>query len=228
MIFIIMEMLNINHIRIFGAPDTLTVSYGGVIASRLIYTDRFAYPFVIGGGKIIIGGASKDHGVFGSKLNRNKDYIAGRIWTNIKSLSGYSILTFWSTESDAKVVDGKLINKLLTKLNIDRERVIFANFNEPLGWEAKVSLYKGGDIVLSEMTPNQEKQYELHLMNAHDKHDATTDFRTIRDNAKYIPREKAAGSMAAYHAMVHTENIKRIVRNVLKEYIYKETKKIIF
>ena len=50
-------MLNINHIRIFGAPDTLTVSYGGVIASRLIYTDRFAYPFVIGGGKIIIGGS---------------------------------------------------------------------------------------------------------------------------------------------------------------------------
>jgi hypothetical protein len=95
-------------------------------------------------------------------------------------------------------------------------------------------MYRGGDITLSEMTPGQKEQYTLHLMNAHDKYNATAGYRAIRDNAIYSPRERAAAkafgsdTMAAYHNAVRSENISNIVKSVLKEYIYKDRKFIIF
>jgi hypothetical protein len=107
-------------------------------------------------------------------------------------------------------------------------------FKDWLDKSATLEMYRGGNITLSNMSNSQREQYILHLMNAHDKHDATTNFRTIRDNAIYSPRERAAAkafgsdTMAAYYNAVHTENISKIVKSVLKEYIYKDRKIIIF
>ena len=51
------------------------------------------------------------------------------------------------------------------------------------------------------------------------------DFRDTRDKAVYVPREKAAGNLAAYHAMRYPygENKERI-NQIIKEVIDKQLK----
>jgi hypothetical protein len=68
-------------------------------------------------------------------------------------------------------------------------------------------------------------------MNARDKHDATATFRTTRDKkiGQKLTNDKGVEMpVAQYMAMVRSENISRIIKNVLREYIYKDTKRIIF
>jgi hypothetical protein len=58
-----------------------------------------------------------------------------------------------------------------------------------------------------------------HLAKPEEKFNFFKDFRKARDNAVYVPREKAAGSLAAYHAMRYPfgENKKRIWKQVSEE-----------
>jgi hypothetical protein len=161
-------------------------------------------------------------------IGDDSDKINGRIYLSVAKMPttplDYVIFSFWN--DDNKTIDGEVINQILRKFNVPQYKVLVACFDK--GDEGHLIPLSEWDYYVPEADDVQKNAYALHLMNAHDKHDATTNFRVVRDNAIYTPRERAAGSMAAYHAMVHTENVKRIIRSVLKEYIYKETKKIIF
>jgi hypothetical protein len=76
-------------------------------------------------------------------------------------------------------------------------------------------------------THDENKQYAKdgktvfipHLAKPEEKFNFFKDFRKARDNAVYVPREKAAGSLAAYHAMRYPfgENKKRIWKQVSEE-----------
>jgi hypothetical protein len=58
-----------------------------------------------------------------------------------------------------------------------------------------------------------------HLASPEEKKDFFKDFRDTRDRVKFVPQEKAAGTIAAYHAMRHPfgESKKRIWKQVSEE-----------
>ena len=62
-----------------------------------------------------------------------------------------------------------------------------------------------------------------HLANQQQKREYFQDFRNTRDKAVYTPRERAAGNLAAYHAMRYPygENIDRRINKIIKEEINK-------
>jgi hypothetical protein len=64
-----------------------------------------------------------------------------------------------------------------------------------------------------------------HLANQDEKRAFFKDFRDTRDKAVYVPREKAVGNLAAYHAMRYPygENKERI-NQIIKEVIDKQLK----
>jgi hypothetical protein len=97
----------------------------------------------------------------------------------------------------------------------------------------KLVKYDGGDIQLSTMSDKQREYYAIHLMNAHDKYDATTKFRKNRDRliGKKLTNDNGIEMpVAQYKHMIYGEGkkVENIIRNVLKEYIYKDRKIIIF
>ena len=235
-----MKEIDLNKINMYGAADVFYMTYNGINIASANYRSKFAYPFMIEDETILIGGAGETHGPLSKKIKGSKEILFGRIWANIKSdgtfneiFNGYSILVFWNCFTDMKVVSGILMDELFTKLGVDRNHVILARFDDWFGHSATLEMYRGGDITLSEMTPGQKEQYTLHLMNAHDKHDATSDFRKTRDEriGKKLTNDNGVEMpVAQYRSMVYAEGkkIKSIIRNVLKEYIYKDRKIIIF
>lgn len=71
----------------------------------------------------------------------------------------------------------------------------------------------------------QKTVFVPHLANQDQKREYFKDFRNTRDRAVYTPREKAAGNLAAYHAMRYPygESEKKI-GNIIKEVINKTIK----
>lgn len=65
-------------------------------------------------------------------------------------------------------------------------------------------------------------QFVPHLANQAQKREFFKDFRNARDQAVYVPRERAAGNLARYHAMRYPygEN-KQMINNVIKEELNK-------
>ena len=169
-----------------------------------------------------------------AKLQQAKDYAAGRIWLGAEpndmfndEFEDYVFISFWDSWDKPKPVSARKIEELLSAFRLDRNKIFIANIANDDSSYGRLIKYTGGDITLAKISQKQMNDYAIHLMNAKQKHDATSNFRAVRDKAIYAPREKAAGTMAAYHNMVHSENIKKIVRNVLKEYIDKDSKKLI-
>ena len=75
------------------------------------------------------------------------------------------------------------------------------------------------------MNERQKKARELHLMNAHDKHDATKDFRKNRDKkiGQKLTNDKGVEMpVAQYRNMIYGENNKkfgRIIREAINKYL---------
>ena len=77
-----------------------------------------------------------------------------------------------------------------------------------------------------EMVKNRKgvEQLNVHLADQDTKRKYFQNFRNTRDKAVYAPREKAAGTLAAYHAMRYPygENknrLGRIIREVINQYL---------
>ena len=77
--------------------------------------------------------------------------------------------------------------------------------------EGKYSGFNREDEI--EMVKNRKGANKMiHLANQKDKFNFFKNFRKTRDNAVYVPREKAAGSLAAYHAMRYPFGENRIIK----------------
>jgi hypothetical protein len=68
-----------------------------------------------------------------------------------------------------------------------------------------------------------------HLANQQDKFNYYRDFRNTRDRAVYAPQERAAGNLAAYHAMRYPygeskNKIGKIIKEEINNIIKWETK----
>lgn len=74
----------------------------------------------------------------------------------------------------------------------------------------------------------QKTVFVPHLANQDQKREFFKDFRNTRDQAVYVPREKGAGSLAAYHAMRYPygeskDRIGKIITEVINNMIKGET-----
>jgi len=159
----------------------------------------------------------------------DKNYIAGRIWINELN-EKYSIISFWGSEVKNKSeINTNVINELLNKFGISKDFTIIVVFDETD--KGKIVKYTKWNLYIPKMGKNQKNAYELHLMNSKDKHAATEDFRKNRDKkiGRKLTNDKGVEMpVAQYRSMIYSENINRIIRNVLKEYIDKNAKGIIF
>jgi hypothetical protein len=161
------------------------------------------------------------------------DSVDGRIYLSINKTSNmpfnYTILSFWNEHN--KKINGNLVNQIIQKFNVSANNVLVACFTD--GCVGILTPLLEWDYYVPEGDDTQKNGYALHLMNAHDKHDATYDFRKARDGriGKKLTNDSGVEMpVAQYRSMVYAEGkkIKSIIRNVLKEYIYKDRKIIIF
>ena len=162
-------------------------------------------------------------------------YYEGRIWPNCEMIGFYS-----EQQPEPNGLDD--IVRRLANANIDTYQnildytIVFENW---LNGEGEVTACTVSDYIREnygyddeydedeeyDEDDEGEKQYARqgdtkfvpHLANQQQKREFFKDFRNTRDKAVYAPRERAAGSLAAYHAMRYPygENRRR-KKNVIR------------
>jgi len=174
------------------------------------------------------------------ELRKDKNYISGRIWSpmytykNIKLPFELSVISFWGFDGKTdKKIDGSLIRQIIDYVGADENNVLVVKFNDnhDSNGYGKIYNYTDWDFYVPKMSDSQKDVYAVHLMKSKDKHDATADFRTNRDRkiGQKLTNDKGVEMpIAQYRNMIYSENINRIIKNVLKEYIDKNVKRIIF
>ena len=218
-----------------GDPDYFDIMYGGSFVGACDYDSENAIPFLIADGELHIGDRGIGHVDMGcnyesDEFSQSDDFVSGRLWLKINDRGRnndfpYAVLSFW-WGSEEHMVNSRLVDELLQIVNVGRKSVLVASFEE--NDYGKMYPYSEWSFKISKANDKQKEVLATHLMNAKDKYNATSDFRSNRDRVIYTPRERAFGTMAAYHNATRAENIDRIIKSVLKEYIYKDTKRIIF
>ncbi len=214
--------------------------FNGENSEHYDYMDDSAAPFVICNGEIYEGeGGLTHHDIFidlaGSddwddveflrgEMEAFDDFELGRLWVEPE----LSVLSFWGY---CDKVDKQLTDKILDEYAVNHNNTVVVSFN----WENETVAipYNEWDGSLTKMDDNMKAKYAIHLMNAKDKNNATGDFRKTRDRliGKKLTNDKGVEMpVAQYRSMVYAEGkkIENIIRNVLKEYIYKDRKIIIF
>ena len=140
----------------------------------------------------------------------------GRIMNDYTNM----FIAFWEnlkpTTEEAKIIFRKVGNPYI---------VIFENEKDAREYYKTHEIPTLKDYIENNMDIPIQKNgnaFQLHLMKAKDKWNNTGSFRATRDKAIYAPREKAVGTMAAYHNMIHSESkekIGRIIREEIIKYI---------
>lgn len=217
---------NINDLYVVGEPDYFDIMCGNECICGYDYESDDALPFVIGNGKLYIGGSGLGHSScnYPDDIKDNKDYAFGRIWFCSNSDDfPYNILAFWY-EDEKHTIDVKLVDELLNKCGINKKQVLVASFEEDD--EGTLYPYTEWDFKITKSNERQQGIRAIHLMNANDKHDATTNFRTNRDRliGKKLTNTKGDDEMtvAQYRSMIYGENKKRIgiiIREVINKYL---------
>ena len=153
------------------------------------------------------------------KLYRAPDSAAGRIWREPKSMYGQPnseqiktpVISFWCDENGLKKVDLSVMDELLGKLGIGKDNVLVVTFDD--NGHGEVSEYGNWNPEIKQMGEKQKEIYALHLMNAKNKHNATSDFRATRDRkiGQKLTNDKGVEMpMAQYRSMLYQENKKKI------------------
>lgn len=240
---------NINDLHVNGNPDGFFIYSGNTYVGNCMARSLNSLPFAIWDGNIYIskvkGGSHRGFIEDYDNLRKRDDWSSGRFWKAIdrskyhNEYGGgylnknvpfpYYIMCFWWGKDGDLHLDKKIVDKLVKKLSKGNvNNVLVVSFNDDD--YGKVYSYNNWIGKVSKADEKQKEIYNLHLMGADTKHDATSDFRTNRDRkiGQKLTNDKGVEMpVAQYMAMVHSENIKRIVKNVLKEYIDKDSKKLI-
>ena len=228
---------DINRLYADGDPDYFDIMDKGSFVGSCDYDSENAVPFIIANGELHVGDYGMGHDEMGcnyetDEFSKSSDFAPGRLWLKINQRKKsadfpYSIISFW-WGSEEHIVDSHLVDELLAKFHLDGELVLVASFEEKD--YGKVYPYKEWSFKVSKANDSQKEVLAAHLMNAKNKHNATSDFRATRDRniGKKLTNDKGVEMpVAQYMAMIRSENIKRIIRNVIKEYIHKGNKKMI-
>ena len=227
-----------------GEPDYFNVFSSDTFVGSCTLWSRYAIPFVIANNKLYVGRRGYPHDSCGCEPEEIFDgnFAYGRLWLEVEREYAdkgrhngtigvgmpYSVLAFWY-EDAPHTIDVNLVNEFLERCGVDKNQVLVASFeNDGYG---KIYPYSEWNFKTSQANERQKEVRAMHLMNANDKHNATAGFRATRDRKIGQKLTNGKGQempVAQYRSMIYGENIHRIIRNVLKEYIYKNTKRIIF
>jgi hypothetical protein len=145
----------------------------------------------------------------------------GRIWPE------HEMIGFYDTQQPSPEGLSKILHDLADYMGYDYEEfmdyhMIYEDWDSEDGG---IKLTTLGDYING---PHEEdKQYAKdgktvfipHLAKPEEKKEFFKDFRDTRDRVKFVPQEKAAGTIAAYHAMRYPfgESKKRIWKQVSEE-----------
>lgn len=136
--------------------------------------------------------------------------LEGRIWTNSEMMGFYE-----EQQPTAKELD-EIVRRLDESDEIPAKYedimnymiIYYADEYDEYGYHNNVTgctvyEYIHGAPMDDKINPDERKgvQFIPHLANQQQKREFFKDFRDARDRAIYYPREKAAGNLAAYHAM---------------------------
>jgi hypothetical protein len=198
--------------RVDGEADDFVISEGNVCVGVCHYKCPDAIPFIICNGKIYEGKPGFGHRSCNAPKNAEEydDFVAGRLWIEVPSQSRfqfpYSVLSFWNDENE-HIIDCEIIDKLLDDYGIDSSDVLVASFND--NDYGSMYSYDEWSFEVEEANERQKEARAIHLMNAEDKHDATSGFRTNRDRLigkKLTDKNGVEMPLAKYHSMIRSEN----------------------
>lgn len=226
---------NIKDLYAEGDPDSFSIMSGDTEIGECYYGSNDALPFVIANGRLYVGENGLAHDSCKHPRDEKRIYVYGRIWSSIDIEDGFSfpyyVLAFWNNNYEG-TINSKLVDEFLSEQDIDKKEVLVVLWEDIEGEETDCIMpYTEWNFKLARANERQKKARVLHLMNAHDKHNATADFRTTRDRriGQKLTNDKGVEMpVAQYRSMIYSENINRIIRNVLREYIDKNAKGIIF
>ena len=205
--------INVGNLVITGSPDTFIIRKDRQLIACYEYTDSTAYPFMIVDGKLHIGNKGWNHTQLAltDRLDDQKA-ICGRIWVSAKCNEfNYSVVTFWGYERvniDCKPFIFELTRRL--KVNPDKV-IILTGLNRKDNSIATLSEWNGH---VSKMTDDEKDMRTIHLMNAKEKRDNTSDFRSSRGEKIGKKLTGSSGkemSMAQYHNLLYQEGRKVII-----------------
>ena len=217
-----------------GDPDYFDIMSGSTYVGECNFDSDAAVPFVIGNGQLYIGDRGYGHNTcnYPDNVRENENYAFGRLWFSINQHARnnydeiphfpYSILAFWY-EDNEHIIDVKLVDKFLSKYLIDKSLVLVSSFEKDD--YGTLYPYSEWNFKIAKANKRQKKVRAIHLMNAQDKYDATSDFRTIRDRkiGKKLTNDKGVEMpVAQYRSMIYAENKKRqdrIIKEVINRYL---------
>lgn len=230
-----------------GEPDYFDIMSGDTYIGECNYESDDALPFVIANDQLYIGGSGYGHEScdYPDDVRESGNYAFGRLWFCVnqypqsdyddddeyegdeeeyeeKPPFPYSILTFWY-EDEEHTIDVKLVDELLAKYGIDKNLVLVASFEEDD--YGTLYPYTEWNFKIAKSNERQKEVRAMHLMNAYNKHNATSDFRTIRDRkiGKKLTNDKGVEMpVAQYRSMIYGENKKRqdrIIKEVINKYL---------
>ena len=209
------NMIDIDSLKVEGQPDEFDLidDYTGEVVGSFEYADEDAYPFIIANGKIKVGQESNAHADMGYKAYKSMPgFVTGRIWL---TFAHYAYITFWNEDEDV-VIDTKLTDELLDYFSINHEDAIVVSFDDN-----RLHPYDSWCNTINAANDEQKEAHMLHMMNAQDKHDATSEFRVNRD--ANIGNKLGNMTVAQYKSMLYGESrIRKVIKDVINEYIENE------
>lgn len=224
---------NIKDLHAEGDVDGFTINSGDTLIAECDIYSIDALPFVIGNGKVYVGEYGDAHPScnYPDDIRKYEDCAFGRLWFKIELERGFSfpyhILAFWP-ENNERIIDTKLVEKFFSDYGVDKNKVLVVLWEDIEGEETDCIMpYTEWNFKLARANERQKKARELHLMNAHDKHNATSDFRNTRDRkiGQKLTNDKGVEMpVAQYRSMIYGENknrLGRIIREVINQYLRK-------
>ena len=168
-------------------------------------------------------------------------YGEGRVWPELKMI-GFYVTEQPDPDSLMNILDDLQSETDLTVEELLQFNMVFEDWRN----NGEVTACTLSDYIDGNYGPNsyedeeedetpvqynngQKTVFVPHLANQDQKREFFKDFRNTRDQAVYAPREKGAGSLAAYHAMRYPygeskDKIGKIVTEVINKMIKGETK----
>jgi hypothetical protein len=168
-------------------------------------------------------------------------YGEGRVWPELKMIGFYvseqpdphslmNILNDLQSETDLTVEELLQFNMVFEDWRNNGE-VTACTLSDYIDGNYGPNSYEDEeeDETPVQYNNGQKTVFVPHLANQDQKREFFKDFRNTRDQAVYAPREKGAGSLAAYHAMRYPygeskDKIGKIVTEVINNMIKGETK----
>ena len=212
-----------------GLPDLMTLWHGDNAVAEYRYCDSTAHPFVIYQGKLYVGDNQETHEQVKGRIQGfewDSESIDGRIWVKAKSNEfNYAVVSFWGV--NISINAKPYIYELADKLNVNPSKivVVYEADSDLSGDMSEPVLLSDWNGNVHSLSQEEGEQRNIHMMNAKEKHDNTSNFRKSRDSkiGKKLTNDKGVEMpMAQYHNMIYQESKNIVISESQYRRIFKE------